>query len=236
MQQLIQQVFQTEQIPLSAEQLKQFELYYELLVDWNTKINLTAITEPTEVAYKHFLDSALFLRAFPDVAGKALIDVGTGAGFPGIPVRILEHSCRVTLFDSLNKRINFLRTVCDTIGIADVATVHGRAEESAQKPEYRAQFDLATARAVARMPVLAEYCLPFVKVGGHFVALKGPELDNELAECKRAFSELGGKLVEVKQYTFGPENYTRNIAIVEKVKETPKKYPRKAGTPNKNPL
>ena len=180
--------------------------------------------------------TVLLLSVKKDLAGSSLIDIGTGAGFPGIPLKIIEPKLNLTLFDSLNKRINFLNTVCQNLSLEGVQTVHGRAEDFGKKIEFREKFDLATARAVARMPVLLEICLPFVKVGGYFIALKGPELENELQESKRALAELGARVVDVQALTLADGNYTRNIAVIEKVKNTPKKYPRKAGTPQKTPL
>ena len=236
MKNIIQQSFQREGFSLNEQQIEQFVQYYDLLIDWNKKINLTAIEEPQEVADKHFVDSALLLSVKKDLAGCSLIDIGTGAGFPGIPLKIIEPNLKLTLFDSLNKRINFLNTVCQELSLKDVQAVHGRAEDFGKKVEYREKFDLATARAVARMPVLLEICLPFVKLGGHFIALKGPELENELLESKKALAELGGRIIDVRALTLADGNYTRNIAVIEKVKPTPKKYPRKAGTPQKTPL
>ncbi|MBE7705582.1 MAG: 16S rRNA (guanine(527)-N(7))-methyltransferase RsmG [Cyanobacteria bacterium SIG29] len=236
MKNIIQQSFQREGFSLNEQQIEQFVQYYDLLIDWNKKINLTAIEEPQEVADKHFVDSALLLSVKKDLAGCSLIDIGTGAGFPGIPLKIIEPNLKLTLFDSLNKRINFLNTVCQELSLKDVQAVHGRAEDFGKKVEYREKFDLATARAVARMPVLLEICLPFVKLGGHFIALKGPELENELLESKKALAELGGRIIDVRSLTLADGNYTRNIAVIEKVKPTPKKYPRKAGTPQKTPL
>ena len=162
--------------------------------------------------------------------------MGTGAGFPGVPLKIMETGLDLTLFDSLNKRIVFLQELCKKLGLDNVKAVHGRAEEFGIKPDYRQQYDIATARAVARMPVLLEICLPFVKKGGILIALKGPELENELKESANALKELGGKVVDVKEFTLADGTYTRNLAVIEKVKDTPKKYPRKAGTPQKKPL
>ena len=207
-----------------------------MLIEWNQKINLTAIEEPTEVAYKHFVDSACLMRVVPELKGKSMIDIGTGAGFPGVPLNIMEPELNVTLFDSLNKRIVFLQELCNKLQLKNIRAVHGRAEEFGIKPDYRQQFDMATARAVARMPVLLEICLPFVKKGGIFIALKGPELENEIKESANALKELGGKVVDVQQFTLADGAYTRNLAVIEKIKDTPKKYPRKAGTPQKKPL
>ena len=236
MKTILTNAFTSEGFRLTEQQLQQFETYYHTLIEWNQKMNLTAIEEPTEVAYKHFVDSACLLRVVPDLQQKSMIDIGTGAGFPGVPLKIMEPALNLTLFDSLNKRITFLQELCKQLGLQGVQAVHGRAEEFGIKPEYRAQYDLATARAVARMPVLLEICLPFVKKGGIFIALKGPELENEIAESSNALKELGGKVIDVQQFTLADGAYTRNLAVIEKVKDTPKKYPRKAGTPKKKPL
>lgn len=236
MRDILTNAFTSEGFSLTEQQLQQFVIYYDTLITWNQKMNLTAIEEPVEVAYKHFVDSACLLRVVPDLKQKSMIDVGTGAGFPGVPLKIMEPALDLTLFDSLNKRIIFLQELCQKLQLKDVKAVHGRAEEFGIKPEYRQQYDMATARAVARMPVLLEICLPFVKKGGIFIALKGPELENEIKESSNALKELGGKLVDVQQFTLADGAYTRNLAVIEKIKDTPKKYPRKAGTPQKKPL
>lgn len=236
MRDILTNAFTSEGFSLTEQQLQQFVIYYDTLITWNQKMNLTAIEEPVEVAYKHFVDSACLLRVVLDLKQKSMIDVGTGAGFPGVPLKIMEPALDLTLFDSLNKRIIFLQELCQKLQLKDVKAVHGRAEEFGIKPEYRQQYDMATARAVARMPVLLEICLPFVKKGGIFIALKGPELENEIKESSNALKELGGKLVDVQQFTLADGAYTRNLAVIEKIKDTPKKYPRKAGTPQKKPL
>lgn len=236
MREILKEAFSKEDFSATETQLIQFENYYKLLIEWNQKINLTAIEEPHEVAYKHFVDSLFLMRITDNLGGKKLIDVGTGAGFPGIPVKIMESELELTLFDSLNKRILFLQEVCSALQLNQVSCVHGRAEDFGANPEYRGKYDIATARAVAKMPVLMEYCLPFVKKGGVFIALKGPELEKELKESQRALKELGGKVVDVQQFTLDEGRYSRNIAVIEKTGDTPKKYPRKAGTPSKNPL
>ncbi len=236
MREILTKAFTGEGFALTERQLQQFVTYYETLMEWNQKMNLTAIEEPVEVAYKHFVDSACLLRVAPDLRGKAMIDIGTGAGFPGVPLKIMEPDLDLTLFDSLNKRIIFLQALCQKLQLEQVKAVHGRAEEFGIKPAYRQQYDLATARAVARMPVLLEICLPFVKKGGIFIALKGPELEQEIEESGNALRELGGKIVDVQRFTLADGAYTRNLAVVEKIKDTPKKYPRKAGTPQKKPL
>lgn len=236
MKTILTNAFTSEGFILNDVQLNQFADYFDMLIEWNQKINLTAIEEPTEVAYKHFVDSACLLRVVPDLKKKKMIDVGTGAGFPGVPLKIMEPELDLTLFDSLNKRIIFLQELCQKLQLSDVKAVHGRAEEFGIKPDYRQQYDIVTARAVARMPVLLEICMPFVKKGGILIALKGPELENELKESENALKELGGKVIDVQEFTLAGGAYTRNLAVIEKVKDTPKKYPRKAGTPQKKPL
>ena len=236
MKNILTNAFTSEGFSLTEQQLQQFVTYYDTLITWNQKMKLTAIEEPVVVAYNHFVDSACLLRVVSDLKQKSMIDIGTGAGFPGVPLKIMEPALDLTLFDSLSKRIVFLKELCKTLQLTQVKAVHGRAEELGIKPEYRQQYDIATARAVARMPVLLEICLPFVKKGGIFIALKGPELENEIKESSNALKELGGKLVDVQQFTLANGAYTRNLAVIEKIKDTPKKYPRKAGTPQKKPL
>lgn len=230
------EVFAREHIDLTADELNKFLRYHELLVEWNEKINLTAITAAHDVAEKHFVDSLLAQKMPLSWQDKTVIDIGTGAGFPGIPLKIMDNSLKVTLFDSLQKRLNFLDTVIAELGLMDITTMHGRAEDGGRAPNLREQYDIATARAVAKMPVLLEYALPFVKVGGYFIALKGPELDEELGQSKKALKTLGAEVAEVGHFTLAGGNYTRNIALIKKVSPTPKSYPRKAGTPQKKPL
>ncbi len=236
MRDLLQEAFAAAGFPLSAVQAQQFEQYYTILLDWNQRMNLTAIEDAEDVVYKHFLDSVLTLQVTGPLAGKQLIDVGTGAGFPGVPLKIMTPTLGLCLFDSLQKRIHFLEHLCGQLALKDVRTLHGRAEEFGENAAYRETFDLATARAVAKLPVLAELCLPFVRVGGQFVALKGPELEQELAESQRALETLGGRLGEIKNIQLAHGQYERNLVVVEKIRPTPKKYPRRAGTPQKAPL
>ena len=223
-------------ITLTNEQFHQFQNYYELMIEWNSFMNLTAITEMDEVIMKHFVDSVSLIQAVPDLAkkGYSLIDIGTGAGFPGLPLRVLEPSIRLTLLDSLNKRIQFLETVCRELDLPDVACVHARAEEFAA--EHRETFDLAVSRAVAALPVLCELCLPLVKPGGKFLAMKSVESDAELAAAQHAIAILGGAVEAVRDYAIPGTDVRHRLIVVEKVKKTPEKYPRMFAKIKKNPL
>ncbi|MBQ9364682.1 MAG: 16S rRNA (guanine(527)-N(7))-methyltransferase RsmG [Schwartzia sp.] len=223
-------------ITLDDYRLKQFDTYFGMLIDWNEKINLTAITEPHEVAVKHFIDSLSCHdeKYFSD--GASVIDVGTGAGFPGIPLKIFRPDIKLTLLDSLQKRVNFLSAVCDTLSIKDVEIIHARAEDGARQKEHRERYDVAVSRAVARMSVLAEYALPYVRTGGYFLALKGAKFDEEADEAKRAIATLGGKIEKISPVKLPTLDDKRAIIAVKKIKATPKTYPRKAGTPEKKPL
>lgn len=217
------------------EQLaERFDRYAEMLVDWNEKINLTAITAPDEIVIKHFVDSLLLLKAYDVPKGASMIDVGTGAGFPSVPVAMVRDDIRLTLMDSLNKRINFLKELSEALGV-NAECVHARAEEFGNKPEYREQYDVACARAVAHLRELSEYCLPFVKVGGAFVALKSVGLEQELEEAKAAIDILGGKVERISRFTL-PDGAERAIAVIRKIRPTPKKFPRPYGKIKKNPL
>jgi len=221
---------------LCPEQMQAFTLYYELLVDWNTRINLTAITEPEQVAVKHMIDSVSCHDPAVFFAGARVIDVGTGAGFPGLPLKIFQPDLRLTLLDSLNKRVKFLQTVADALVLQDIAVIHARAEEGARNKAYREMFDVAVSRAVARLPVLCEYCLPFVKVGGYFVALKGMQYEAEAEEAKKSIFLLGGKVEAIRPVKLPGLDDIRAVIYIKKIKKTPAVYPRKAGTPEKNPL
>lgn len=225
-----------QKIELSAEQLQQYELYFQELVSWNEKMNLTGITERSEVYLKHFYDSLTlsFYVDFTQIGSMA--DIGSGAGFPGIPLKICFPHLKLTIVDSLNKRIQFLQNVVDTLGLKDVTLIHGRAEDVARHAGNRDSFDLVTARAVARLSVLNEFCLPFVKTGGMFAAMKGTDLREEVKESTRSLKELKGKLKESYHFQLPQENSDRHIIIIKKEAATPKKYPRKAGTPLKSPI
>ena len=221
---------------LTDRQKEQYERYFELLVEWNEKINLTAITEKDEVYLKHFYDSiAPILQGLIENQPIRLLDIGAGAGFPSLPMKILFPELDVTIIDSLNKRINFLHLLAEELGLSGVHFYHGRAEDFAQDKAFRAQFDLVTARAVARMQVLSELTIPYLKVGGRLLALKASNAPEELEEAKTALNLLFSKVEDNLQYAL-PNGDPRYITVVEKKKETPNKYPRKAGMPNKRPL
>lgn len=225
-----------QNINLSDQQKFQFERYFELLVEWNQKINLTAITEKEEVYLKHFYDSiAPILQGLIENQEIKLLDIGAGAGFPSLPMKILYPQLDVTIIDSLNKRINFLQLLAEELDLEGVHFYHGRAEDFAQDKHFRAQFDIVTARAVARMQVLSELTIPYLKVGGKLLALKASNAPEELTEAKNALNLLFSKVEDNISYTL-PNGDPRYITIVEKKKETPNKYPRKAGMPNKRPL
>ncbi|MEK4870227.1 16S rRNA (guanine(527)-N(7))-methyltransferase RsmG [Niallia sp. FSL W8-1348] len=224
-------------ITLSDKQIKQFELYYEILVEWNEKMNLTAITEKSEVYLKHFYDSitaGFYYKEFQSAAH--LCDVGAGAGFPSIPLKIAFPDLKVTIVDSLNKRIHFLEHLASVLELKEVNFIHDRAETFGQNKEYRESFDIVTARAVARLSVLSELCLPLVKVGGTFVAMKAASAKEEIEAGKKAVTVLGGKVNAMHSFLLPIEESERNIIIIAKEKSTPKKYPRKPGTPNKEPI
>ena len=225
-----------QNINLTDQQKFQFERYFELLVEWNQKINLTAITEKEEVYLKHFYDSiAPILQGLIENQEIKLLDIGAGAGFPSLPMKILYPQLDVTIIDSLNKRINFLQLLSEELDLEGVHFYHGRAEDFAQDKHFRAQFDIVTARAVARMQVLSELTIPYLKVGGKLLALKASNAPEELTEAKNALNLLFSKVEDNISYTL-PNGDPRYITIVEKKKETPNKYPRKAGMPNKRPL
>ena len=223
-------------IELSDVQKDQFNRYYDLLIEWNDKINLTAITDKQEVIKKHFEDSLSITSVIDMNAVNSLIDVGTGAGFPGIPLKIVFPSLKLTLLDSLNKRINFLNTVVDELGLADVSAIHGRAEEYGRDVVYRESFDLCVSRAVANLSTLSEFCLPFVKVGGYFVSYKSEKADIEYIEAKNAINLLSGGNVRIEDVIITDTDLTRKMVLIEKLSPIDDKYPRRAGIPLKKPL
>ena len=221
-------------IEINDEQIKSFEKYMNLLLEWNEKINLTAITQPDEVKLKHFVDSLTVLKYIND--DDKVIDIGTGAGFPGIPLKIMKENTKITLLDSLNKRINFLNIVIETLNLRNIQAIHGRAEEIARNKLYREKYDVAVSRAVANLSTLTEYMLPFVKVGGKCICMKGANVNEELERAQNAIKELGGEIERVDNFYLSDNDNERNIIVIKKVKETNPKYPRKAGTPSKEPL
>lgn len=221
-------------ITLGEKQLEQFRIYYEMLVEKNKVMNLTGITEWDEVLEKHFLDSISLIRAIDLNQELTVMDMGTGAGFPGLPLKIAFPNLKVTLADSLNKRVLFLQEVIDALELTDIEAIHGRAEDLARDKKYREQYDVAVSRAVANLSTLTEYCLPFVKIGGQFISYKSGECDEEVAASKSAVFLLGGKIQKIVKFELGESG--RSFIIIDKEKGTPKTYPRKAGTPSKKPL
>ena len=221
---------------VEQDKSEQFGKYYQMLIEWNEKINLTAITEETEVAYKHFLDCISVFESKAIESGDRIIDIGTGAGFPGIPMKIYDSSLKITLLDSLNKRINFLNEVTNCLGLRDVTTLHGRAEDYGTNKDHREKYDICVSRAVANLATLSELCLPFVKVGGYFIAMKGPKADEELEAAKKAIGLLGGKVEKVINYDISDKDFDHNMILIKKISATSTKYPRKAPKPSKEPL
>lgn len=223
-------------LEISQKQIDMFFKYKDLLLEWNEKMNLTAITDEQEIITKHFVDSISILSELEIEEGGSLIDVGTGAGFPGIPIKIMRPDLKVTLLDSLNKRISFLDEVCEQLELKNVDNIHSRAEDGGQNPKLREKFDVCVSRAVANLSVLSEYCLPFVAVGGQFVSLKGPKVSEELEEGEIVIEELGGYISEIIEIEIPYSDIVHSLVIVDKEEETPKKYPRKAGTATKKPI
>ena len=223
-------------ISLTDTQKQQFDKFYKLLVEWNKVMNLTGITEYEEVNEKHFVDSVSLVKAIDINKVDTVIDIGTGAGFPGIPLKIAFPHLKVVLLDSLNKRINFLNTVINELGLTDINTIHGRAEDYAKDAEYRECFDICVSRAVANLSTLSEYCIPYVRVGGTFIPYKSGEIDEEVQQAKKAIHILGGELSEVIKFQLPETEIKRSFIKIIKKQNTAKKYPRKAGLPTKEPL
>lgn len=231
-----QKILEKWEIPFSSEQQEQFVTYYEMLVEKNKVMNLTAITEFDEVLDKHFLDSIALARYVDLTTSISLIDLGTGAGFPGMPLKIMFPNLKVTLADSLNKRIVFLDEVIAELGLTDIQTVHARAEDLAHNPDYREQYDYCVSRAVANLSSLSEYCLPFVRIGGSFISYKSGEIEEELAAAKKAIFLLGGQFDQVIPFQLEGTDLSRSFVLINKDKKTAKTYPRKSGMPTKKPL
>lgn len=223
-------------LELSGTQKQQFIQYYDLLIEWNKVMNLTGITQWEEVLLKHFADSLAVVKVMDMSSISSLIDVGTGAGFPGLPIKIMFPHIQVTLLDSLNKRLNFLNEVIQKLGLEDITTVHGRAEDVARKAEHRDTYDMSVSRAVSNLASLTEYCLPYVKPGGCFISYKSGNVEEEIKEAQKAIQTLGGRLTPPVTFTLGDTDISRSLIKVEKISPTPKKYPRKAGVPTKEPI
>jgi 16S rRNA (guanine527-N7)-methyltransferase len=221
-------------LELSEEQYKKFDFYETETLEWNRNVNLTAITEHNEFILKHFVDSLSIRDELED--NSKVLDLGTGAGFPGIPLKIYNSTLNITLMDSLNKRINFLNNVIEKLGLEKIEAVHGRAEEMGQNRQYREQYDIVVSRAVANLSTLIEYLAPFAKVGGKIIVMKGPSVDEEIKNATHALKELNCEIEDIKNFNLAGTDNERNVLIIRKIKETNKKYPRKAGTPSKMPL
>ena len=223
-------------IVLDDDQISKFIQYYELLVEWNGYMNLTAITEFDEVCTKHFIDSISLCNAIDCHKEYSIIDVGTGAGFPGIPLKIAFPSLKITLLDSLGKRVKFLNEVIEKLGLENIEAIHGRAEDFAKPNLLREKYDICVSRAVANLSTLSEYCLPYVKVDGFFISYKSEKITEEMKTAKNAIEILGGEIYEQKEFMLPSSDIYRNLFLIKKIRNTPKKYPRKAGLPSKQPL
>ena len=223
-------------VSLGENEVILYDKYIDILLEWNSKVNLTAITDTDEIIVKHFLDSLAVLGNIPLGNCSSLLDIGTGAGFPGVPIKIADQKINVVLLDSLNKRVSFLRHLIAELNLQEISALHGRAEDYGRDKDYRGKFDLVVSRAVAKMSVLAELCLPFVKVGGLFVAYKGPKAEEEVIEAEHALTLLGAKVVNLDKVKLPETEDERVLVIISKETDTPEKYPRKAGIPEKRPL
>ena len=221
-------------VRFSVEQMEQFYKYMNLLIEWNEKMNLTAIIEPSEIILKHFIDSITILKDIKD--GSTVVDVGTGAGFPGIPLSIMNPTLKITLVDSLNKRLIFLQEVIKELNLKNVELIHARAEEFGRNKKYREKFDIATSTAVANLATLSEYLLPLVKINGQAISMKAGNASQEIEEAQKAIKTLGGHINRIDEFYLPQTDIARTIIIIDKIKETPNQYPRKAGTPSKEPI
>ncbi len=232
---ILKELLENVGIPVTAEQLEMFKTYQNELMNWNTKMNLTTVKEE-DVAIKHFYDSLLGIKVFTCQSGKSMLDLGTGAGFPGIPIKILCPDLKITLVDSLNKRINFLNHMIKLLGLSNTETIHGRAEDLGRNKKYREKYDFVVSRAVAKLSTLSEYCLPFIKKDGIFIAYKGPEGEVECENSQSALEKLGGKVSNIYRFELPLNEGVRTIIEIKKERLTPHEYPRRPGIPNKKPL
>lgn len=233
---LLKEKFRKLNLSLDDNQIEQFMKYYDILISWNKVMNLTGITEYDEVVEKHFVDSLMLIKVLDMSNIRSMIDIGTGAGFPGIPLKIAFPHLEITLLDSLNKRIKFLDEVIEKLALEKTETIHGRAEDFAKQDQYREQYDVCVSRAVANLTTLSEYCLPYVKVGGCFVPYKSGDIDLEIADSNNAIKTLGGKITNIYKFELPESDIKRSLITISKIKNTAKKYPRKAGMPAKEPL
>lgn len=225
-----------EGLEFSEKKYEQFMKYKDLIKEWNEKVNLTAIKEDEEIVKKHFIDSMKVFKFDQLKNAKNVIDIGTGGGFPGIPMKIIKPEVNIVLLDSLNKRVKFLNEVINSLQLENIKAIHGRAEDFAQEAQYREKFDVAVSRAVANLTVLSEYCIPYVKVGGYFVAMKGPAVEEEIKQSKNAIRMLGGRIEHIEKVQIEDSDLNHNLVIISKISQTHRKYPRKAGMVTKEPL
>jgi 16S rRNA (guanine527-N7)-methyltransferase len=233
---IMEKGFKDLKLPYSEEIEEKFIVYRDLLKEWNKKINITSIEEDEDIYVKHFIDSLLILNEDNAAENKTIIDVGTGGGFPGLPLKIVNDNYRITLLDSLRKRIDFLDEVVKALNLKNVELIHGRAEDYGQNKKYRESYDICVSRAVAPLNVLSEYCIPFVKVGGYFAAYKSDNISQEISNSDNAIKKLGGKIKEIKEISIPGTDINRKIVIIEKIEKTNIRYPRKAGKPGKDPI
>lgn len=236
MKRFLQDKLEMLSVEVDRKKIDQFNQFYDLIVEWNKVMNLTAITDYKDVVEKHFLDSLSIERILKLDDIKAVMDVGTGAGFPGMPLKIIYPDLKITLLDSLNKRVRFLNEVIRQLELKNIDAIHGRAEDIGKNENYREKYDLCVSRAVANLATLSEYCMPFVKVGGVFVSYKSGDIDEEVLKSKKAISLFGGKIDEVVKFQLPGTDINRAFVKIKKIKGTPKKYPRKSGIPSKEPL
>ena len=233
---LLNKASNNEGLEYNEKKHKQFMRYKELIKEWNEKVNLTAIKDDEGIVKKHFIDSMKVFKFDQLKDAKSVIDIGTGGGFPGIPMKIIKPEINIVLLDSLNKRIKFLDEVIKELQLEGIKAIHGRAEDFAQEAQYRGKFDVAVSRAVANLTVLSEFCIPYVKVGGYFVAMKGPAVEEEIKQSKNAIRMLGGRIEHIEKVQIEDSDLNHNLVIISKISETNKKYPRKAGLVTKSPL